>query len=92
MISELRDNTRMSPFTCSVEKRQWLMDRYHAWESLAMKYLRKLSPHRIRHEDNSFNRLVRPYVCLSWSAVSKLTIRFIGPNDDKIYKAWKGED
>jgi hypothetical protein len=36
--------------------------RYHAWESLAMKYLEKLSPHRIRHEDNSFNRLVRPYV------------------------------
>ena len=38
------------------------MGRYHAWESLAMKYLKKLSPQGIRNEDNSFNRLVRPYV------------------------------
>lgn len=33
---------------------------YHAWESLAMKYLSKLSPEGIRKEDNSFHRLVRP--------------------------------
>src|SRR5690348_11436596 len=36
--------------------------RYHAWESLAMGYLSKLSPKSIREEDNSFNRLVRAYV------------------------------
>jgi murein endopeptidase len=34
--------------------------RYHAWESLAMKYLEKLSPKSIREENNSFNRMVRP--------------------------------
>lgn len=33
---------------------------YHAWESLAMKYLKDLSPSGIREHDNSFNRLVRP--------------------------------
>lgn len=33
---------------------------YHAWESLAMKFLKNLSPKSIREEDNSFNRLVRP--------------------------------
>jgi hypothetical protein len=33
---------------------------YHAWESLAMKYLKGLSPSGIRQNDNSFNRLVRP--------------------------------
>jgi hypothetical protein len=33
---------------------------YHAWESLAMKYLKDLSPKSIRDNDNSFNRLVRP--------------------------------
>jgi hypothetical protein len=36
--------------------------RYHAWESLAMGYLSKLSPKSIREDDNSFNRLVREYV------------------------------
>jgi len=48
---------------------------YHAWESLAMGYLGKLSPERIREEDNSFNRLVRP---------------FIGPDDDEVYRRWRG--
>lgn len=33
---------------------------YHAWESLAMKYLHNLSPVLIREEDNSFNKMVRP--------------------------------
>jgi hypothetical protein len=33
---------------------------YHAWESLAMKYLHNLSPGSIREEDNSFNKMVRP--------------------------------
>ncbi|TXT08601.1 hypothetical protein VHUM_02729 [Vanrija humicola] len=47
---------------------------YHAWESLAMKYLKKLSPEAIRNEDNSFYRLVRP---------------FIGPDDDRVYREWK---
>ncbi|ORY35552.1 hypothetical protein BCR39DRAFT_510716 [Naematelia encephala] len=47
---------------------------YHAWESLAMKYLGNLNPKSIREENNSFNRLVRP---------------FIGPNDDEVYDAWK---
>ncbi|WWC90703.1 uncharacterized protein L201_005640 [Kwoniella dendrophila CBS 6074] len=50
---------------------------YHAWESLAMGYLHKLSPHSIRKNDNSFNRMVR---------------KFIGPEDDAVYKRWKGED
>ena len=56
-----------------------------------MKYLEKLSPYKIRHEDNSFNRLVRPYVYPFYKRV-KLTNRFLGPNDDKVYKAWKGND
>jgi len=55
-----------------------------------MKYLEKLSPYRIRHEDNSFNRLVRPYVYPFCRA--ELTKRFIGPNDEKVYKAWQGDD
>ncbi|WWD02590.1 hypothetical protein V865_000630 [Kwoniella europaea PYCC6329] len=50
---------------------------YHAWESLAMGYLSKLSPRSIRENDNSFNRMVR---------------KFIGPEDDEVYKRWKGED
>ncbi|KIR38192.1 hypothetical protein I307_02481 [Cryptococcus deuterogattii 99/473] len=47
---------------------------YHAWESLAMGYLSKLSPQSIRENDNSFNKMVRP---------------FIGPKDDETYKKWK---
>ncbi|KAL0249880.1 hypothetical protein I308_103183 [Cryptococcus tetragattii IND107] len=47
---------------------------YHAWESLAMGYLSKLSPTSIRENENSFNRMVRP---------------FIGPKDDETYKKWK---
>jgi hypothetical protein len=37
-----------------------LWNRYHAWESLAMRYLEKLSPEYIRNVDTSFTRLVRP--------------------------------
>ena len=40
-----------------------------------MKYLENLSPKKIREEDTSFNRLVRP---------------FIGARDDEIYKRWRG--
>ncbi|WVQ81807.1 hypothetical protein IAT38_003934 [Cryptococcus sp. DSM 104549] len=49
---------------------------YHAWESLAMGYLSKLSPQSIRDNDNSFNRMVRA---------------FVGPEDDATYRRWKGE-
>ncbi|CAD6581388.1 MAG: hypothetical protein TREMPRED_002999 [Tremellales sp. Tagirdzhanova-0007] len=49
---------------------------YHAWESLAMRYLADLSPRSIRDEDSSFHRLVRP---------------FLGPDDDEIWREWKGE-
>ncbi|WVF72813.1 hypothetical protein IAT40_007631 [Kwoniella sp. CBS 6097] len=50
---------------------------YHAWESLAMGYLSKLSPKSIRENGNSFNKMVRA---------------FIGPNDEEIYRKWKGTD
>ncbi|WVR07584.1 hypothetical protein IAU60_004626 [Kwoniella sp. DSM 27419] len=50
---------------------------YHAWESLAMGYLSKLSPESIRENHNSFNKMVRP---------------FIGPTDDEVYRRWKGAD
>ncbi|WVQ74931.1 hypothetical protein IAR50_004539 [Cryptococcus sp. DSM 104548] len=50
---------------------------YHAWESLAMGYLSKLSPKSIRENDNSFNKMVRP---------------FIGLEDDETYRRWKGSD
>ncbi|KAJ9096815.1 hypothetical protein QFC21_005086 [Naganishia friedmannii] len=33
---------------------------YHAWESLAMRYLSNLSPEKIRTVDSSFNKMVRP--------------------------------
>lgn len=36
------------------------LDRYHAWESLAMNYLSELSPYKIRTVESSFNRMVRP--------------------------------
>ncbi|KAJ9113659.1 hypothetical protein QFC22_005968 [Naganishia vaughanmartiniae] len=49
---------------------------YHAWESLAMKYLSNLSPEKIRTVESSFNKMVRPY---------------IGPNDDVIFRKWKGD-
>ncbi|WRT68407.1 uncharacterized protein IL334_005383 [Kwoniella shivajii] len=49
---------------------------YHAWESLAMGYLSKLSPKSIRENDNSFNRMVK---------------KFIGPEDDEVFKRWRGE-
>ena len=39
-----------------------------------MRYLGNLSPKSIREEDNSFNRLVRP---------------FIGPKDDEVWREWK---
>ncbi|KAJ9104045.1 hypothetical protein QFC19_004179 [Naganishia cerealis] len=48
---------------------------YHAWESLAMKYLGDLSPDKIRTVNSSFNKMVRPY---------------IGSNDDAIFRKWKG--
>jgi len=47
---------------------------YHAWESLSMSYLGSLSPKSIREQNNSFNRLVRP---------------FIGPHDEDVYAEWK---
>ncbi|WWD19073.1 hypothetical protein CI109_103531 [Kwoniella shandongensis] len=50
---------------------------YHAWESLAMKYLENLSPKSIRENENSFNKMVRP---------------FIGSEDDATYRRWKGHD
>lgn len=92
-ILERQDNTRKL-LTLSIAMSKQVNDRYHAWESLAMRYLERLSPHRIRHEDNSFNKLVRPYVLLPRgdSVGEKLMNRFIGPNDDKVYKAWKKDD
>ncbi|WWC63305.1 uncharacterized protein I303_105905 [Kwoniella dejecticola CBS 10117] len=50
---------------------------YHAWESIAMGYLSKLSPKSIRENDNSFNRMVR---------------KFVSPEDDEVYRKWKGHD
>ncbi|KAK8854781.1 hypothetical protein IAR55_003520 [Kwoniella newhampshirensis] len=50
---------------------------YHAWESLAMKYLENLSPKSLRDNENSFNRMVRT---------------FIGPEDEMTYRKWKGHD
>ncbi|CAK9782572.1 hypothetical protein CC85DRAFT_284055 [Cutaneotrichosporon oleaginosum] len=43
---------------------------YHAWESMAMKYLTALNPRDIRTKSTSFHRLVRP---------------FVGPTDDEVY-------
>jgi hypothetical protein len=37
-----------------------LVGRYHAWESLAMKYLSKLDPRTIKASHTSFNKMVRP--------------------------------
>ena len=45
--------------------------RYHAWETVAMDHLAKVSPKSIREVDTSFNRLARPYVT---------------PEDDEVYR------
>jgi hypothetical protein len=38
----------------------WGTRSYHAWESLAMKYLEKLDPVSIKTSGTSFNKMVRP--------------------------------
>ncbi|KAG7528492.1 hypothetical protein FFLO_06115 [Filobasidium floriforme] len=47
---------------------------YHAWESLAMKYLEKLDPVSIKTSGTSFNKMVRS---------------FVGPTDEAVYAEWK---
>ena len=61
-ISSSRDSTRESRVREPLAGAKQLTGRYHAWESLAMRYLGTLSPGRIKTEDNSFNRLIRPCV------------------------------
>lgn len=52
------DNTR--EFHILGDGMRLMCYRYHAWESLAMKYLEKLTPKSIREGENSFNIMVRP--------------------------------
>lgn len=42
-----------------------------------MQHLSKLSPTRIKSIDTSFHRLVRP---------------FVGEDDERVYREWKGSD